>query len=80
MERDGAILGRAGNLKSDFSNPENKLAFRKYSRMETELDSDVGPSDEPPNSGGQTDRRLGQSALDGPRVVPVSCSAFPLGL
>lgn len=76
--KDNAILGRVCNLKSDFSNPENKLAFRNDSWMETELNFEVISRDESPNAGGQIDQRLGESLLELPWIdlIPVSCSVF----
>lgn len=41
-------------------------AFRNYSWMETELNSKVVRSDEPPNSGGQIDMRHDKSILELP--------------
>ena len=66
MEKDSAILGRVCNLKSDFSNPENKLALSSYSWVETEGHSEVVSSHEAPSAGGRTEKRLGEGTLELP--------------
>lgn len=51
----------------DFSNPENKLAFRSSLWMETESSPEGVRSDETPNSGGQVAKRAGcESVLELP--------------
>lgn len=62
-------------MKSGFPNAENKVAFRNYSWMETEWDSEGVSSDGPPGAGGRIEKRLGQSVVELPCIdlTAVSC-------